>query len=95
MSVREPSAREALLRSLSPELVAAIEQLVTERVDAVVSDALSEHGNGAAWLTLEQAGSLLGCSADAVRMRVKRGRLESSRQGRRVYVSRESLDRLA
>lgn len=46
------------------------------------------------WLTLEQAGERLGCSADAVRMRVKRGRLEPRRQGRRLYVSAASVDRL-
>jgi DNA-binding Lrp family transcriptional regulator len=46
------------------------------------------------WLTLAQAGRRLGCSPDAVRMRVKRGRLEGRRQGRRLYVSAESVERL-
>ncbi len=46
------------------------------------------------WLTVPQAAARLGCSADAVRMRVKRGRLEGRHQGRRLYVSAESVDRL-
>src|SRR5687767_10384964 len=46
------------------------------------------------WLTYEQAGTLLGCTADAVRMRASRGRLEVRHHGRRAYVSRCSVDRL-
>lgn len=46
------------------------------------------------WLTYEQAGELLGCSRDAVRMRAKRGRLEVRHHGRHAYVSRRSVDRL-
>jgi excisionase family DNA binding protein len=46
------------------------------------------------WLTFREAGERLGCSPDAVRMRVRRGRLHAEHQGRRVYVSAESVDRL-
>ena len=46
------------------------------------------------WLTVEQAAERLACSPDAVRMRCSRGRLEHRRQGRRLYVSAESVDRL-
>jgi excisionase family DNA binding protein len=46
------------------------------------------------WLTLDEAAKRLGCSRDAVRMRGKRGRLETRHQGRRVYVSRKSVDEL-
>jgi excisionase family DNA binding protein len=82
----------ALAAMFAPEMVAAIEQLVDDRVAA----ALAEHGreNGARWLTLGQAAERLGCTPDAVRMRVQRGRLEHRRQGRRVYVSAEAVDRL-
>ena len=86
------TARENLLRSLAPEVVAALEELVAERV--TVELAAAALANGRAWLTLDEAGERLGVSADAVRMRVKRGRLESRRQGRRVYVSVESVDSL-
>lgn len=47
------------------------------------------------WLTLEQAGERLGCSADAVRMAANRGRYESRHIGRRRYVSRASVDGVA
>ena len=87
------TARERLLGSLAPELVAALEQLVDERVAATLAAAATTD-DGARWLTLEQAAGRLGCSTDAVRMRAKRGRLDSRRHGRRLYVSRESLDAL-
>jgi excisionase family DNA binding protein len=77
-----------------PELVEALEQLVDRRVAAALA-ALPTPDAAAPWLTLEQAAERLGCSTDAVRMRVKRGRLEPRRQGRRLYVSRESVDGLA
>lgn len=90
------SARDRLLATLSPEqFVAAVEQLVTERVQAELDARDAARPNGRAWLTLEEAGEKLGCSADAVRMRVRRGRLDSRRQGRRLYVSAASLERLA
>lgn len=78
----------------SPDVVSAIEQLVDERVATALAS-MPTATNGALWLTLEQAAERLGCSTDAVRMRAKRGRLNSRRQGRRVYVSRESVDGLA
>ena len=88
------TARDRLLTSLAPEVVQALEELVAERVRVELAAAATT-ANGRAWLTLDEAADRLGCTADAIRMRVKRGRLESRRQGRRVYVSRESVDRLA
>lgn len=87
------TARDRLAAALAPELLAALEQLVDERV-AVALAAVEPAGDGARWLTLDQAADRLGCTADAVRMRVKRGRLESRKQGRRVYVSARSVDAL-
>jgi excisionase family DNA binding protein len=78
----------------SPDVVTAIEQLVDERVATALAS-MPEANGVSPWLTLEQAAERLGCSTDAVRMRAKRGRLKSRRQGRRVYVSRESVDGLA
>ena len=46
------------------------------------------------WLKYEEAGERLGRSPDAVRMLVRRGRLESKRLGRSVFVSARSLDAL-
>lgn len=49
---------------------------------------------GPEWLPLAEAARQLGCSPAAVRMRVSRGRLEARRHGRRLYVSRRSLQEL-
>jgi excisionase family DNA binding protein len=89
------SARERLGAVLASDLIAALEELVDERVE----ERLAEHGNGAPdrgprWLTLTQAAERLGCSPDAIRMRAKRGRLEVRRHGARVYVSAASVDTL-
>lgn len=66
---------------------------IAERAAAIV---LERSNNGAwsepVWLTLDQAADRLACTRDAVRMRAKRGRLETKRHGRRVYVSRASVD---
>jgi DNA-directed RNA polymerase specialized sigma24 family protein len=89
----EVTPRERLLVSFSPELVEAITRLVDERVSVEVAALAS--ANGRQWLTLDEAGARLGVSADAVRMRVRRGRPEAQRQGRRLYVSAASVERLA
>jgi excisionase family DNA binding protein len=87
-------ARARLELLLSPAIVDAIEELVELRVreELAARDAQVEQRT---WLTLEEAGEQLGCSPDAVRMRVRRGRLEARRQGRRVYVSAASVERLS
>jgi excisionase family DNA binding protein len=77
--------------------------MLAELVDEVAAlrsrvDELERNGAGGpvrAWLTLDEAGERLGVSADAVRMRARRGRLEHRRHGRRLYVSATSVDRLA
>lgn len=83
--------------------VARLEALVGPAIAGAIVDALREElaatspaheASSPRWLTLEQAGARLGCSADAIRMRVNRGRLEARRQGRRLYVSADSVDRL-
>src|SRR5262245_11294017 len=86
-------ARDRLQAALAPGLVDAIEELIAERVEAALAewDAI---GNERVWLTLAEAGERLGCSADAVRMRAKRGRLTSRRHGSRLYVSATSVDGL-
>jgi excisionase family DNA binding protein len=93
---READLRAQLEMVLAPAVVDLLEELVAERVRVELAERDAHaNANGSTWLTLEQAGEQLGCSADAVRMRVKRGRLESRRQGRRVYVSAESVERLS
>jgi excisionase family DNA binding protein len=75
---------------LGPELVAAIEQLVDERVARAVAG-LKVPAPLSPWVTVGQAADLLGCSEAAVYQRIRRGRLTTRRQGRRVYVSRASV----
>jgi excisionase family DNA binding protein len=82
--------------SAAAELLVLIERLVDERVEeklAAALDALrTESHAGPRWLTYEQAGERMGCTADAVRMRANRGRLTCRRIGRSVYVSAEDVD---
>jgi excisionase family DNA binding protein len=88
------SDRPELDGVFAPEVVAAIERLVDERVAAALAGAARPASSSPRWLTVAAAAERLGCSPDAVRMRVRRGRLEARRQGRRVYVSAASVDRL-
>src|SRR3954447_3848344 len=84
--------RAMLEAGLAPELVRGPEQLVDDRVAEALAEHTATANNGRRWLTLAEAGERLGCSADAVRMRVKRGRLVAERQGARLYVSVASVD---
>jgi excisionase family DNA binding protein len=78
------------------ELREALRPLVRQLVDEELASRLDEldRENGPRWLTLKQAAQRLSCSPDAVRMRVRRGRLEHRYQGRRLYVSADAVDRL-
>jgi excisionase family DNA binding protein len=73
-------------------LLDALRPLVAELVADEVERRLEDLGRCLdgerlkAWYTLDEAGERLGCTRDAVRMRVNRGRLEARRQGRRLYV---------
>lgn len=81
-------------RYFAPDVVDAIEALVEERVARELA-ALHLRDDRPEWLTLVQAADLLGCTPDAVRMRAKRGRLVTRTQGRRLYVSAESVRALS
>ena len=71
-AVPSPADRLELGVMFSPDVVAALESLVDRRVAAALADVRAEIGRGAVpWLTLGQAAERLGCSTDAVRMRVK------------------------
>ncbi len=80
--------RDRLAAVLAPELVDALEELVSNRV---ASELARIETSGPEWLTLDAAAERPGCSRDAVRMRAKRGRLETRNHGRRVYVSAASV----
>src|SRR6266511_2193403 len=84
---------DGLLAQLAEQLAIhpRLQALVEARVDQSLAD---RQRNGRAWLTLNEAAEQLGCTPDAIRMRIKRGRLEHRRHGRRLYVSAASVERL-
>jgi excisionase family DNA binding protein len=84
---------DGLLDELAEQL--ATHPRLQALVQARVEQSLAEHElHQRAWLTLTEAAERLGCTPDAVRMRINRGRLEYRRHGRRLYVSATSVDRL-
>jgi excisionase family DNA binding protein len=85
--VSERALTEVLAEALRP----LIAEIVREQLAALVDEREREQKP---WLTLAEAAERLGCSPDAVRMRARRGRLEHRYQGRRLYVSTKSVDRL-
>jgi excisionase family DNA binding protein len=91
---RQGEVRARLEAVLAPNVVQLIEAFVVQAVDTELARHAPAGRNDRKWLTLKEAGEQLGVSADAVRMRIKRGRLESRRHGRRIYVSTSSIDRL-
>lgn len=86
------SPRDRLAGLLSADLLDLIEAVVDDRVAQRLAEL--PPASGPQWLTLAQAAARLDCTPDAVRMRVRRGRLVSERQGSRVYVSAASVDTL-
>ena len=83
------SPRDRLAAVLAPEALDALDELIAEQVAGAL--ALRPEPITPRWLTLDQAGELLGCSRDAVRMRARRGRLQARRHGRCLYVSAASV----
>jgi excisionase family DNA binding protein len=84
---------DELLDELAAQLAThpRIEALVEARVQQALA---GREQRARVWLTLAEAAERLGCTPDAVRMRINRGRLDSRRHGRRLYVSASSIDRL-
>jgi excisionase family DNA binding protein len=80
--------------------VTPVEAALAEFIRAIVREELDLRlanvtaGPERAWLTVGEAAEQLACSTDAVRMRVRRGRLKGRKQGRRLYVSADSIQRL-
>jgi len=95
MSLPSLTPRERLAAVLAPDMLDALDALVAERVADELARRDATRDNGPRWLTLEQAAERLGCTPAAVRMRASRGRLQTRRHGRRVYVSAASVDELA
>src|SRR5947209_4410025 len=80
-----------LLRSLSPELVAALEQLVAETVRAELAAPASGNG-GSPYLTVSEAAELLRAKPQRVYDLLSARRLKRYRDGSRVLVSRSELE---
>jgi excisionase family DNA binding protein len=78
---------------LAPAAVDAIAAFVTDTVRAEVAAHVGA-SDARKWLTVREAAERLGCSADAVRMRAKRGRLESRHMGRTLYIAAASVENL-
>ena len=76
------AARAQLERCFSPEVVAAIAELVEERL----GEHEPEPAHDRDWLTAEEAAERWGCSADAARRRAARGRARTRYVGRRLYL---------
>lgn len=85
------SPRQRLETLLAPEFVAALEELIAERVAEALAD-YAAADNGPRWLPVAEAARREGCTTDAMRMRLARGRYETKRVGRSVLVSAASLD---
>jgi excisionase family DNA binding protein len=87
------SGRDRLLRSLAPELVEAIEQLVCDQVEAALDDRAP---NGSSpWLSLEEAAGYLRVSVRTLERRIRGQRVRSTTIGRRRLLHRDDLDQLA
>jgi hypothetical protein len=85
------TTRDQLAQVLHPGLLDRIDAYIDERVTSAVDAFQQTNGHGR-WVTLENAAELAGCSPDAMRMRVSRGRYRSRRDGARVYVLRGDVD---
>jgi hypothetical protein len=86
------NGRERLADVLAPDVLTALDAFVDERIAAALTDQPTGSNGHGRWATLEEGAELAGCSADAMRMRVTRGRYRSRRDGARVYVLRADVD---
>lgn len=85
--------RDVLLAALSPDLVAGIENLITERVREELEAAGEQCSSP--WHSLEEAADYLRVSPRTVERQLARGRLRSQTIGRRRLLHRDDLDALA
>jgi excisionase family DNA binding protein len=77
---------------LGPELIAAIEDLVDERVEAALVDREASNVLPPPVLTLKEAAEYLHVSERLVQRLIARGELRPIRIGRRVLLHRVELD---
>jgi excisionase family DNA binding protein len=82
-------SRDRLLAALSPDVVAAIEELIAERVREALE--ANGSGDGSPWLSVEEAADYLGVSRRMVERRVKAGQIVPTYFGRRPLFRRDDL----
>jgi excisionase family DNA binding protein len=85
--------RARLAAVFAPDVVDALEELVTELVEQW---APVTRGNGYAspWLGVDKAAEYLGVSSRTLERRIKAEKVETSTIGRRRLIHRDHLDRL-
>jgi excisionase family DNA binding protein len=84
-------ALSRLATALAPEVVAAIVDLVEERVAAGVPAGVS----ASPWLSIDESADYLRVSVRTLERSIAAGRLRSATLGRRRLVHRDDLDALA
>jgi excisionase family DNA binding protein len=82
----------ALLAALSPELVAAIEELVDERVFERLERVYDASERRSPWLTIVEAAELLRCKRQRVDDLLSQGRLARHKDGSRTLLSRAEIN---
>jgi len=84
------TAHDRLAAVLAPDVLAALEELVDERVDAKLAG-FSVDGSGP-WLSMKAAAERAGVSERSLERAIGSCRLRSSTVGRRRLVHRDDLD---
>jgi hypothetical protein len=77
--------RDLLELVLSAEVLAVLDEHIRDVVAEAVRQERARQPRRE-WLTLAEAAVEYGCTEAAMRMRAKRGTVETRRQGRRLYV---------
>jgi excisionase family DNA binding protein len=92
MTERQLTARERLAGLLAPDVLAALDELVSERVAEVV--ATMTDGGGSPWLGLDEAAEYLRVSPRTLERLIAKQRIRSTTLGRRRLLHRDDLDAL-
>lgn len=93
MLAEQSDPRARLETAFAPDVAAAIEQLVADRVREHLEAAASGHPSP--WLSLEEAADYLRVSPRTLERRIAKGSLRSTTIGRRRLLLRDDLDELA
>ena len=86
------SPRDKLAMMLAPPVLAILDEYVRERVREELDVHAATAGGRPHWVPVVEAARLEGCSVEAMRMRLARGRYETKHVGRNVLVSTKSLE---